>query len=104
MICTVTHLKGKMEVELCLKKANQSLNMMELAFCLAHPAMLRRMMLTVAELEGWSDYAYAYGIATSASYRGDLYVDKIFSREVPNAQAVAWVIQQLKNFGVKIMS
>jgi len=46
--------------------------MSDLAFCLAHPAMLRRIMFSVAELEGWSDFVYNYGYPAEASDKGDI--------------------------------
>ena len=99
---TTTYQSGKIEVDVVLKKAQQSLNITELAFCLAHPAMLRRFMFSVAELEGWADYAYAYGFPYEATKKGDLYIDKIYSKEVPNDQAISWVTEQLKNLGITI--
>ena len=100
---TFYYSKAKLEIEVCLKKASQSLSMIEAAFCLAHPAMWRRMMFSVAELEGWSDFAHAYGKPGRATNTGDLYINEIFSKEVPNAKAVEWVIEQLKTFGIKII-
>ena len=61
---------GKVRNRFNFKKAQQSLNIVELAFCLAHPAMLRRFMFSVAELEGWADYAHAYGIPDEATDKG----------------------------------
>ena len=94
----------KFEVDVILKKAQQSLNITELAFCLAHPAMLRRFMFSVAELEGWADYAHAYGIPHEAKDKGDLYINEIYSYIVPNSQAINWVTEQLKKLGVQIIN
>lgn len=99
---TATSYGGKFEVDVCLKKAHQSLNITELAFCLAHPAMLRRFMFSVAEIDGWADYASAYGYPSTATEKGDLYIDEIFSLVVPNAKAIEWVITQLKKQGIQI--
>ena len=95
---------GKLEIDLTLKKPQQSLNIVELAFCLAHPAMLRRFMFSVAELEGWADYAHAYGIPDEATDKGDLYIDEIYSYIVPNSQAINWVTEKLKKLGVQIIN
>lgn len=94
----------KFEVDVILKKAQQSLNITELAFCLAHPAMLRRFMFSVEESEGWADYAYGYGIPHEATDKGDLYIDKIYSYEVPNSQAINWVTKQLEQLGIQIIN
>jgi hypothetical protein len=93
---------GWFEVSVVVKKANQPLEMSELAFCLAHPAMLRRIMFSVAELEGWSDFAHNYGSPAEATDKGDLYVREIFSSKVPNNEAIEWVINELEKLGVKI--
>jgi hypothetical protein len=47
---------GWFEASVVVKKASQPLEMSDLAFCLAHPAMFRRIMFSVAEQVGWSDY------------------------------------------------
>jgi hypothetical protein len=99
---TCSFYSSRFEVDVCIKKANQTLNMAETVFCLAHPAMFRRMMFSVKEQEGWSDYAYAYGYPAEAKDKGDLYINKIFSREVVNSKAIEWVISQLKKLGVTI--
>ena len=99
---TTTYHNGKFEIDLCLKKAQQSVNIAELAFCLAHPAMLRRFMFSVAEIHGWANYASNYGYPAMGTETGDLYVHEIFSREVPNCEAINWVILQLKNQGIQI--
>lgn len=95
---------GKFEIDVTLKKAQQSLNIIELAFCLAHPAMLRRFMFSVEELEGWADYAYCYGTPHEATEKGDLYIDAIYSYIVPNSQAINWVTEKLKKLGVQIIN
>lgn len=93
---------GWLEVDTTIKKANQPLEMIELAFCLAHPAMLRRIMFSVAEIEGWSDFAYAYGYPAEATTKGDLYIQEIFSGTVPNKKAINWVLEQLKKLNIEI--
>ena len=99
---TSTSFNGKFEIDLCLKKGHQSLNIAELAFCLAHPSMLRRFMFSVAELYDWADFAYAYGTPYKATAQGDLYIDEIYSAVVPNSKAIDWIISQLNNQGVQI--
>ena len=90
------------EVFTTIKKTNQSLDMSDLAFCLAHPAMLRRFMFSVAELNGWSDNVSNYGYPAEATEKGDLYIREIFSGEVQDEQAIDWVIEQLKDFGIDL--
>ena len=93
---------GWFEVDVCVKKPEEALNMIELAFCLAHPAMLRRMMFSAAELEGWSDFTPRYGKPAQATQKGDLYIEEVFSGIVSNNKAIAWVLEQLKQMGVNI--
>ena len=90
------------EVFVTIKKANQPLDMSDLAFCLAHPAMLRRFMFSAMELNGWSDCFSNYGYPAKASEKGDLYIQEIFSGKVKDEQAIEWVIEQLKSFGVEL--
>ena len=94
--------KGWFEVDVTVKKPNQPLEMIELAFCLAHPAMLRRVMFSVAEIEGWSDFARGYGYPAEATTKGDLYIEEIFSGTVPNKKAINWVLEQLKKLNIEI--
>ena len=97
-----THINGRLEVDILLKKANQPLNMIEIAFCLAHPAMLRRMMFSIAEIEGWSDYAYCYGYPAEATNKGALYIQEIYSGMISDVMAIDWVLSELEKLGIKI--
>lgn len=97
-----TSQKRWFEVDVTLKKANQPLQMVELAFCLAHPAMLRRMMFSVAELEGWADYSSCYGYPAKATNKGALYLEEVFSKEVSNEEAIEWILLELKKLGIQI--
>lgn len=94
--------EGWIEVDVVLKEPDQALNMVELAFCLAHPAMFRRMVFSVRELVGWSDLVSNYGYSSKATNKGDIYIEEIFSGEVSNDKAVDWVMSNLKNLGVKL--
>ena len=93
---------GWLEIDVTVKKANQPLEMIELAFCLAHPAMLRRVLFSVAEIEGWSDFAYAYGYPAEATKKGDLYIQEIFSGTIPDKKAIDWTLEQLKKLNIEI--
>jgi hypothetical protein len=93
---------GWFEVGVCIKKANQPLEMTDLAFCLAHPAMLRKIMFSCAEIEGWSDFADRYGYPAEATDKGDLYMKEIFSGTVPDEEAIDWVLEQLKLLDIKL--
>lgn len=96
--------RGRLEIDVMLKKAQQSLNLAELAFCLGHPAMLRRFMFSTAELVGWADYSFGYGNPAEATEKGDLYIHEIFSRVVPNSEAIDWVIKQLNHQGINMIN
>jgi len=93
---------GWFEVSVTVKKVSQPLEMSDLAFCLAHPAMLRRIMFSVAELEGWSDFTYNYGYPAEASDKGDIYVREIYSGVVSDEEAIKWVFLELEKLGIDI--
>ena len=93
---------GWLEVDVTIKKADQPLEMIELAFCLAHPSMLRRIMFSIAEIEGWSDFAHAYGYPATATNKGDIYIQEVFSGEVSDDKAIDWVLEELEKLGVDL--
>ena len=93
---------GWLEVSVLIKKSSQPLEMSDMAFCLAHPAMLRRIMFSVAELEGWSDAVSNYGIPAEATDKGDIYIKEIFSGEVSDNEAIKWVLSELDKLGINI--
>jgi hypothetical protein len=93
---------GWFEVSVNIKKSSKSLDMSDLAFCLAHPAMLRRIMFSVAEIEGWSDFAHDYGCPAEGTDKGDMYIKEIFSGTVPDNQAITWVFSELEKLGIDI--
>lgn len=94
--------RGWFEIDVTIKKANQALNRIELAFCLAHPAMLRRIMFSVAEIEGWSDFAANYGYPSKATNYGDLYIEEVFSAVVSDDKAIDWIVAELQKLGIVI--
>jgi hypothetical protein len=93
---------GWFEVSVTVKKASQPLEMSDLAFCLAHPAMLRRIMFSAAELEGWSDFTYNYGYPAEASDKGDIYIREIYSGTVSDEEAIEWVLSELGKLRIDI--
>lgn len=93
---------GWFEVDVTIKKANQPLNQIELAFCLAHPAMLRRVMFSVAEIEGWSDYTSNYGYPAKATNKGDIYIEEVFTGVVSDNKAIHWIVTELQKLGIAI--
>ena len=94
--------KGWFEVDVTLKKANQPLNRIDLAFCLAHPAMLRRIIFSAAEIEGWSDYTTNYGYPSKATNKGDIYIEEVFSGVVSDDDAIKWIVSELQKLGITI--
>jgi hypothetical protein len=93
---------GWLEILVTVKKVSQPLEMSDLAFCLAHPSMLRRIMFSVAELEGWSDFAHNYGYPAEACDKGDIYLKEIYSGVVSDEEAIKWVLSELKEIGIDI--
>jgi len=97
--------QGWFEVSVTVKKSTQPLEMTDLAFCLAHPAMLRRMMFSVAELNGWSDFTQGnYGVPAEATDKGDIYIKEIYSKNIPDNQAIEWVLSELEKLGIRLES
>jgi hypothetical protein len=94
--------QGWFETSVTVKKSTQPLEMTDLAFCLAHPAMLRKIIFSVAEIEGWSDFAHNYGYPSEATDKGDLYIQEIFSGEVSDKIAIDWVLTELNKLGVDL--
>lgn len=94
--------QGWLEVDVNVKKSSQPLEMSDLAFCLAHPAMLRRIMFSVAELQGWSDNVDRYGYPSEATDKGDIYLQEIFSDTVSNEEAIKWVLSELEKLRINI--
>lgn len=94
--------RGWFETSVTVKKSTQPLEMTDLAFCLAHPAMLRKMMFSVCELNGWSDFANNYGYPAEATDKGDIYIREVFSGTVPDEQAITWVLTELEKLGINL--
>jgi hypothetical protein len=93
---------GWFEVDVKVKPSDQPVELSSLAFCLAHPAMLRRIVFSIAELEGWSDFSSVYGYPTTATDKGDIYIQEIFSGTVPDEQAINWVLTELEKLGIDL--
>lgn len=94
--------RGWFETSVTVKKSTQPLEMTDLAFCLAHPAMLRKLMFSVCELNGWSDFANNYGYPAEATDKGDIYIREVFSGTVPDEQAITWVLTELEKLGINL--
>ena len=94
---------GWLEVSVIIKKSSQPLDMTDLAFCLAHPAMLRRIMFSVAEIEGWSDRVERYGYPAEATEKGDMYIKEIFTGNIHDNEAIMWVTEELIKLGINIV-
>lgn len=94
--------RGWFETSVTVKKSTQPLEMTDLAFCLAHPAMLRKIMFSVCELNGWSDFANNYGYPAEATDKGDIYLREVFSGTVPDDQAITWVLTELEKLGINL--
>jgi len=93
---------GWLEISVRVKKSSQPLDMTDLAFCLAHPAMLRRIMFSVAEIAGWSDLVRNYGYPAEATDKGDIYIREILSGTVPDNKAISWLLTELEKMGINI--
>ncbi len=94
--------QGWFEVDVRVKPTDQPVELSSLAFCLAHPAMLRRMVFSAAELVGWSDFASNYGYPAEATDKGDIYIQEVFSGTVEDKKAIAWVLAELEKLGINL--
>jgi hypothetical protein len=94
--------RGWFETSVTVKKSTQPLEMTDLAFCLAHPAMLRKIMFSVCELNGWSDFANNYGYPAEATDKGDIYIREVYSGVVPDEKAITWVLTELEKLGINL--
>ena len=104
VICNETSTSGnyKNETDIVIKKHDQPLDLTGLAFCLAHPAMLRRILFSINELSGWADLSNDYGYPAEASYKGDIYIDEINSGKITDSEALIWLKEKLKSLGVEM--
>lgn len=104
VICNETSTTGdyKNETDIVIKKHDHPLDLSGLAFCLAHPAMLRRILFSINELSGWADMSCNYGTPEQASYKGDLYIDEINSEKLSDKEAIVWLKDKLKALGVEM--
>lgn len=93
---------GWFEVDIKVKPTDQPVELSALAFNLAHPAMLRRMVFSAAELVGWSDFTDRYGYPSEATDKGDIYIKEIFSGTVEDKQAIGWVLAELEKLGIDL--
>lgn len=95
--------RGWLEIDVCAKETNQPLDMSSLAFCIAHPAMLRRVIFSIDEFHGWSDFTKGnYGTPASATEKGDIYIAEIFSGVVADDQAINWIMDELAKLGIDL--
>jgi len=94
--------QGWFEVDVKVKPSDQPVELSSLAFCLAHPSMLRRIVFSIAEIVGWSDYVSNYGYPSKATDRGDIYIEEIFSGTVSDDKAIDWVLTKLEELGIDL--
>ena len=91
------------EINIILKQSTQALNVPTIAFCLAHPAMLRRMLFSVEEKTGWADYADRYGTPVDASESGDIYFGAIRSEVSPSVEDITTdILNRMQSIGIDL--
>ena len=92
------------EINIVLKQSTCTLNVATLAFCLAHPAMLRRLLFSAEEKTGWADFAYAYGVPIDSSNRGDIYFGAIRTGVSPSIEEMTEdVLSKMKGVGIELV-
>ena len=100
--------------DVLLKRAGEPLELDRMAFALAHPAMLRRLMFSIAEQQtkrlrkgfGFSRGEGSYGRVVNLTNTGaDISLGSMYSKDPQwesEEAAVAWVLEELKSQGVEI--
>lgn len=95
--------RGHSEFHIPVKKPGDSLQMDQLAFLMAHPASLRRIVFAVNERLpediikhfGFADGGFGvggYGIPTQSNLKGDIHVGHIYSEsEWSKESSIAWI-------------
>lgn len=86
-----------------LKNSDQNPEMDSLAFWIAHPAGLRRIIFAILE-NCFPDLPYSYGSPTEVckDRQGDIYCNEAYLGDVNNETAVPFLKSQLQKFGVEI--
>ena len=93
------------EINIILKQSTRALNVASLAFCLAHPAMLRRLLFSAEEKTGWADFAYEYGTPIDASEPGDIYFGAICTSVSPSIEDMTEdVLSMMKSIGIGLLT
>lgn len=92
-----------------VKSFEQSADAASIAYAAAHPSVLRRHFFRLYETMDEAGCQAGYGAPAdvAAEHRGDLYFAKMHASETwwnNETTAVAWVIEQLKKFGVTLKS
>ena len=94
----------KSEINIVLKQSTRALNVATLAFCLAHPAMLRRLLFSAEEKTGWADFDTLYGSPIDSSDPGDIYFGAIRTSVSPSIEDMTEdVLSKMKGIGIELV-
>jgi hypothetical protein len=93
-----------------VKAYDQTVDSYRLAFMLAHPAALRRLMFSAAEIDpehtASVNYAYGHPADCPPKERGDVYIERMLSGPSVNwndpGSCQAWIVATLKAQGISI--
>ena len=93
-----------------VKRAGQPLNLGEVAFALAHPSFLRRLVFSLMEhspTDFWPSFSSGYGRpdTTPKELQGDIYLDRMMFGEtqwLDEKTATDWIVAELKRQGVEL--
>lgn len=89
------------EIDIVVKQYNQPLNIAGLSFCLAHPAMSRRLLFSADERTGWADFARNYGTPVDATDQGDNYFGAMRTSTCPDIKEVeSEIIERMVSMGI----
>jgi hypothetical protein len=99
MVSLATNGTGHVRLACRLKSAGEVLQLDKLAFCLAHPALHRKLNFALRrKYAGW----IGASIVLPLEERGDIYINAATSTAVwrDAAEAQKWVLAQLKGQGI----
>ena len=66
--------------------------------------MLRRLLFSAEEKNGWADFAYAYGVPIDASDPGDIYFGAIRTFVSPSIEDMTEdVLSKMKGIGIELV-
>jgi hypothetical protein len=95
--------RGQWEIEVPIKRAGESADLDRMAFVLAHPSFLRRLIFCAQDILDLNDSGYGQCRETLLD-KGDLYFGQMSWDQAPRTDdlLLEWVLEMLKAQGVEL--